>query len=141
MEKNLKIKLLRPDAIIPTRKDGDVGYDLYACTIEKLDNGLLKVSTGIAVELPAGTWGKIECRSSLGAKGFDIHGGVIDNGYRGPIICILNHHTNSDPLTLISHGDKIAQLVIHDEKTYPIEVVEELSTTERGDKGFGSTGR
>jgi len=141
MESSLKVKRLTSDAILPTRKEGDVGYDLYAQRIEKLDNGLIKISTGIAIELPVSFWGKIESRSSMGAKGFDIHGGVIDNGYRGPIICILSYHGNADPLSLISHGDKIAQLVLHYQEPFGVEEVEELSTTERGDKGFGSTGK
>lgn len=141
MVKNLKIKRLQSDAIVPTRKEGDVGYDLYAHRIERLDNGLIKISTGIAIEMPGSFWGKIESRSSMGSKGFDIHGGVIDNGYRGPIICILSYHGDSDPLALISHGDKIAQLVLHYQEPFGIEEVEELSDTERGDKGFGSTGR
>jgi dUTP pyrophosphatase len=137
----LKVKKLAPDAICPTRKQGDVGYDLYAHAIERLDHGLVKVSTGIAIQLPPGIWAKIECRSSLGAKGFDVHGGVIDNGYRGPIICILNHHSSDDPCGLLQVGDKIAQLTLHQQDITEIEEVDELDESERGSNGFGSTGR
>ena len=143
MEKNLplKIQLLRPDAVIPTRKGDDVGLDLYACTIEKNEAGLLKVSCGIAIEMPRGFWAKIESRSSMAARGFAIQGGIIDNGYRGPIICLLSYSGSDDPLTKISHGDKVAQLVIHKQEDFDVEVVSHLSSTERGEKGFGSTGR
>lgn len=135
----LKIKKMDKKAKLPTTQKEDVGYDLYCTDLEKLDNGLLLAKTGIAIELPRGYWAQIENRSSMGSKGISVHGGIIDNGYRGEIMVMLNLHNSNN--IKIEVGDKIAQLIIRKEIKFPIYEVENLTESERGEKGFGSTGK
>ena len=135
----LKIKRLTQTAKLPTRKDTDVGYDLYADSIEtESDSNAIVIHTGIAIEMPTGIWGMIADRSGMGKKGFNVHGGIIDNSYRGEIIVVLYAHRDD---ISVSAGDKIAQLILMPQVMVPIEEVSELSNTERGDKGFGSSGK
>jgi dUTP pyrophosphatase len=138
----IKIKKLHPDAKIPTRRQGDVGWDLYALSAESLAGNMVKVSTGLAMELPKGYWGQIENRSSMGKKGYDVHGGIVDNHYRGEIIVILAMHKTGEKAA-VNSGDKVAQLVVRHQQDegWAVSVVDSLSETERGKNGFGSTGR
>jgi deoxyuridine 5'-triphosphate nucleotidohydrolase len=134
----MKVKKILKHAKMPTQKQGDVGFDLYIAEIERKD-ALHIIHTGIALEIPNGYWGLIADRSSMGKKGFKVHGGVIDNSYRGEIIVILyNFNENVEQLTI---GDKIAQLILIKQNEILLEESDELSQTERGDKGFGSTGK
>lgn len=146
----MKIKRLHPDAIIPTLGSAAAaGYDLYAlypCDLEPGDTWF--IHTGLAIEIPAGFWGGIYARSGLATKkGLrPANGvGVIDSDYRGEIMVAL--HNDSSSLQHIDAGDRIAQLVFHQQCTIlPDEggniwqVVEDLSDTDRGEGGFGSTG-
>ncbi len=138
----IRIKRLKPEAILPTRREGDIGWDLYGVAFEKLSPCLLKVSTGIAMELPSGYWGQIENRSSMGKNGYDVHGGIVDNHYRGEIIVILAYHGNGT-MPDIAPLSKIAQLIIRREEDagWIIQEADALSDTVRGNNGFGSTGR
>ncbi len=159
----IKFKKLHPEARTPTRaKDGDAGYDLYA-----IDSAILGpfqrtvVKTGIAVEIPRGYYGRVAPRSGLAVKkGVDVLAGVIDSGYRDEIGVVLINLNMWDSLVAllrrvtdafhqlfglpgaleIKPGDKIAQLII--EKCHDVEWEEsaELSDSERGTGGFGSTG-
>lgn len=131
----MKIKRLTETAKLPTTKEGDIGYDLYANKITLFENKYV-INTGIAVELPDNCWGLIADRSSMGLKGFKVHGGIIDNSYRGEIIVILYNHGED----IIRCGDKIAQLILMPVVKTPIIEVNKLSETERNNKGFGSTG-
>jgi dUTP pyrophosphatase len=137
----IKIKRLHPEARLPTRRDGDIGWDLYALSITPLSPVLFKVSTGIALELPEGYWGQIENRSSMGKNGYDAHGGIVDNHYRGEIIVILARH-GAEASGEIGPGSKIAQLIIRrqEDAGWIVEEADSLSDTVRGDRGFGSTG-
>lgn len=141
----IRIKKTHPDAIIPTRaKPGDSGLDLHAL----LPDGPAfirpgerqRFNTGIAVELPARHEGQVRSRSGLTSQGIVACGGLgtIDNGYRGDIGVTL-FNLSFQGFT-VRHGDRIAQLVVCP-VAYP-EVIEvaELSETERGVAGFGSTG-
>lgn len=141
----LKIKRLREEAVLPERKtDGSAGYDLCACiagplTLEPGDMVLLP--TGLGAEIPRGTAGFIFTRSGLGIK----HGvavtngvGVIDSDYRGEIHVGLRN-AGKAPYTL-QPGERVAQLILMPVCLPPVEEVEELSATQRGEGGFGSTG-
>ena len=141
----MKIKLLNDLAKIPTRGSAEAaGYDLYAATsydIELEPAQTVKVDTGIAVAIPDGYFGAIFARSGLATKqGLRPANcvGVIDSDYRGPVIVAV--HNDSNTTQTISAGDRIAQLVILPYKTELLEVVDELDETDRGEKGFGSTG-
>lgn len=140
---SLKIKKLSPDAIIPTRGSaGAVGYDLYSIEDTTVPSSLLRfnmVKTGIAIQLPEGTYGRVAPRSGLTCKKqINVGAGVIDRDYTGEImVCLFNNGgMNFD----IKKGDRIAQLIIERCETPEVEEVEELDTTDRGEGGFGSTG-
>jgi dUTP pyrophosphatase len=137
---NIKIKKLTSTAKLPTKKDCDVGYDLYADSIET-DGDAVIIHTGIAIEMEKCFWALIADRSSMGKKGFNVHGGIIDNSYRGEIIVILYKHKEFDINKVINVGDKIAQLIIMQQFSFDVLEVSELSVTERNEKGFGSTGK
>lgn len=142
----MKIKLLNKNAKIPTQgSTAAAGYDLYAskaCIIEPGQSVL--VHTGLSMEIPSGYWGGIFARSGLATKqGLRPANcvGVIDSDYRGEIMVALYNDSTFE--REISVGDRIAQLVFLPVCT-PLrgfEVVDELSNTERGDGGFGSTGK
>lgn len=131
------------DAIIPTRGSADAaGLDLYSWeTVNIAPGKTIKIDTGISVELPKGTFGAIFARSGLATK----HGlrpancvGVVDADYRGPVIVAL--HNDSDETRAVTKGDRIAQLVVIPYVIPTIKEATELSDTERGEGGFGSTG-
>ena len=154
----IKFKKLRDNAAIPKRAtEGSSGFDLYYAPdnnkklqlpTEMRDNKLTiyagssaVVETGIAAEVPVGYELQVRSRSGLAAKNgvFVLNSpGTVDSDYRGEIKVILHnagkHHFHIRP------GDRIAQLVPMQLPTAIVEVVEELSDTERGDGGFGSTG-
>lgn len=153
----VKIKRLHPDAIIPTyAKTGDAGLDLTA-----IDNGTnvypadkpgnsfyyREYSTGIAVEIPEGYVGLIFPRSSISNTGFSLSNsvGVIDSGYRGEIKFRFKVDgagfllQGVKALQAYNKGDRIGQIIIMPYPKVELLVVDELSQSERGDKGFGST--
>ena len=126
------------NGIIPCKAHPtDAGYDLYAAEDVLLwGNRPKKVSTDVFMALPTNTVGDIRPRSSLNAKGVHVAYGTVDSGYRGEIKVVM-----SAPLYKVHKGDKIAQLVILPlVKTTP-EVVSELPPSDRGEGGFGSTGK
>lgn len=134
----LKIKKLTDSAICPTKAHStDLGYDLYADENIFLysSNIPVKIKTGIAVGFPEGWGGFIKDRSSRASQGWSIVGGVIDNAYIGELSVLISGNTGS-----ISKGDKIAQLVPIPLTQWDIVEVDSLSDTERGSKGFGSSG-
>ena len=137
----LKVRRLSPDAILPTvaHPGEDIGYDLYSA--EELSipaHGAAGVHTGIAIEFMPAAGGIVKTRSGLAKKRLLCNAGVIDAGYRGEII-VLMENLASEAYT-IHKGDKIAQLLEHPFTAG--EVVEsDLSDAQRGAKGFGSTGR
>ena len=127
-----------PKGIIPCKAHAsDAGYDLYASeTVLLWGNRPKKVSTDISVVLPPDTVGDIRPRSSLNARGVNVAYGTVDSGYRGELKVVM-----SAPFYKVHKGDKIAQLVILPlAKTTP-EVVTELPPSDRGEGGFGSTGK
>ncbi len=152
----LKTKKLRDHARLPERShEGDAGLDLYAAEDVEINNDLLLIPTGIAIELPFGTVGLILDRSSMATKGFHVYGGVVDSNYRGEIKVIVSRSvsdingtyycdpfdkTATDYPSIIKAGTKIAQLVIVPILLPDIYEVSELSESDRGNNGFGSTG-
>lgn len=137
----LKIKKLSADAKLPTRAHpDDAGIDLYCLNNIVLNpSEPIRVPTGIAVAIPHGHVGMICDRSSLGAKGIRVLGGIVDAGYRGEVQVILIN-LRQDP-TSFSKGDKIAQMLIMPASLCGIEEVEELGASLRANGGFGSTGK
>ena len=137
----LKVKKLLKEAKLPVRKrEGDAGLDLYSVEDVNLNPGEWKaIPTGIAVEIPKGYVGLIKDRSGLALK-YALHclAGVIDENYRGEIkVIVINLGREK---VFIQKGTRIAQLLLVPYlKVEPVEV-EELSDTERGKKGFGSSG-
>lgn len=141
----LKIKKLRPEAVLPKRATPEsAGLDLCACleqdlTIEPFQ--LVRVPTGLAIALEPGTVGLVYARSGLASKfGVTLSNcvGVIDSDYRGELQVAMTNHSKT-PYT-IRPGDRIAQLVVSPVFLPEVEEVPELDETERGAGGFGSTG-
>ncbi len=116
-------------------------YSIEDVTIEAGRIG--KIKTGVSIDLPPGTVGIIKDRSSMGSKGMHVFAGVIDCGYIGEISVILyNSGKPSETWPyVVKKGDKIAQLVIMPIEVVEWEQVQELSSTERGSSGFGSSGK
>ena len=144
MEK-ICVKKLNPKAILPTYGSAEAaGADLYACLdapVEIAPGKTVFIPTGIAMELPRGYAGLAYARSGLACKK-DLAPankvGVIDSDYRGEFIIALHNH--GEDVRVIEHGERIAQLVITPVFTPGFTEVSELSSTERGSDGFGSTG-
>lgn len=136
----MKIKL-DPWAIMPTRAhDTDAGLDLYAAAYQVVRaHGSAIFDTGVHVQLPPNTAGMIKSKSGLNVKHDITSDGLIDVGYTGSICVKLYNHGDHD--YIVNSGDKISQLVIVPIVIPPIVVVDELEKSERGDHGFGSTGR
>ena len=142
----LKIKKMQPNAMIPTRGDQEAaGIDLYACVdyYESLKPGeTKKISSGIACEFPEGYFGLLLPRSSVGVKRhltLANTAGVIDNSYRGEIIMAFKN--DGEEVQIIENGERLAQLILLPYIIFDINEVDTLSETERGEGGFGSTGR
>jgi dUTP pyrophosphatase len=140
----LRVLRLDPRAILPTRAYAhDAGLDLYALESVTLGPGeRASLRTGVAVEIPAGQAGLVLPRSGLAAR----HGialvnapGLIDAGYRGELQVLLLNTDREQPCALDA-GDRIAQLVLVAVATPAVVEVGELSVSERGSGGFGSSG-
>lgn len=133
-----------PDGIEPLSRNGEAcGYDIRvtpASPVTLQPNESYVFPTSICLELPRGVGGFIYPRSGLGCKGIILRNtvGVIDPDYRGEIkVCLVN--TSSEPFTVQPY-DRVAQLVLHSFIALPAVQTENLSETERGAKGFGSSG-
>lgn len=158
----VKFKKLHPDAQLPTRaKPGDAGMDIVAVDDGVMDSDLKQIvyRTGLAVEIPEGYVGLLFPRSSIYKTSLTLSNsvGVIDSGYRGEIKAIFNADNTDVVLTLAgkieeadrfkkrgilyNKSDRIVQLIVLPIPQITTEWVEELSTTERGEGGFGSTGK
>ena len=137
----LTIHKLRPDAEVPHRESpGAAGYDLYSTEHHVVLPGKRAVvGTGISMELPDGVYGRVAPRSGLSVKhGIHIGAGVVDPDYRGEVKVVL-FNLGSEPY-VIKPGYRIAQLIL---ERFLMEqvVVGELTDTQRGECGFGSTGQ
>ena len=142
MQGKLPVKKLHPDAKLPTRTNpGDAGLDLYTLDSASVEWGdKIKLPTGIAIAIPEEHVGLILDRSSMGSKGISRLAGVIDSPYRGEILVVLANVAGDGPID-IQAGDKVAQLLVIPIALLDPQWVEELDETDRGTKGFGSSGR
>jgi dUTP pyrophosphatase len=147
MDKDLKygvpMEVLRlcTHAKIPTRGSaGAAGYDLSSTENVCLYPGSRAlISTGIAVKLPQGVYGRVAPRSGLAVKhGIHVGAGVVDSDYRGEIKVLLFNH--SDTQFQVNIGDRIAQLICEKYEAPEVTIVTSLDETSRGEGGFGSTG-
>ena len=142
----VKVKRLKDNAFLPTYGSADAaGADLYACLDDDVviqPGASAFIPTGLAMEIPKGCAGLIYARSGLACKrGLAPANkvGVIDSDYRGEFIVVLHNHGSQEQV--VSHGERIAQLVITPVFTPGFMEVEELTDTLRAAGGFGSTGR
>ncbi|MGY5852551.1 MAG: dUTP diphosphatase [Candidatus Thorarchaeota archaeon] len=140
----VKVKRLSEDAQIPKMaKPGDVAFDLYSTIDHELQPGeRFAVPIGIAVEIPVGYEGQVRPRSGLALReGVTVLNspGTIDSGYRGEVKCTLINHGES--AFQITKGMRVGQLAIRPAPVVAMEEVDSLSDTERGEGGFGSTGK
>ena len=137
----LLVKKLNPNATLPTKAhDSDAGYDLYASAPTDFQSSGV-VETGIAVAVPPGYYGRIASRSGLSFKqDVEVGAGVADSGYRGEIKIKLYCH---DPRrkVIINKGDRVAQIIITPYISPQILELENLPESDRGEGGFGSTGK
>jgi len=131
---------LNKNAQLPTRGDPfAAGLDLYASEDHLVTKKQTLVSTGVAMAIPEGYFGNIRSRSGMAYKhGVFTEAGIIDSSYRGEIKVLM--YTNSEDYQ-IKKGDRIAQLIIQPYSTMNPVQVNTLDTTERGNGGFGSTGK
>lgn len=142
----IAVKKLRENAIMPTfGSPGAAGADLYACLASPVTvapGETAFIPTGLAMELPVGYVGLVYARSGLACKrGLAPANkvGVIDSDYRGEFIVALHNH-GTEPQTVAS-GERIAQLVVTPILTPEYVETDSLSATQRGEGGFGSTGK
>lgn len=142
----ISVKKINKNSIIPYRATKhSAGYDLYACidsSIIIMPHQTVKVGTGLAIELPHGYFGAIFARSGIATKqGLRPANccGVVDEDYRGEYIVAL--HNDTDIPQTINPMERIAQLVVIPYLPVEFKEVDELSNTERGDGGFGSTSK
>ena len=138
--RNKKLRALGIEFAAP--RAGDAGYDLFAVDGYAIGPGQRALlETGLHLEIPAGFVGLVKDRSSVAAAGLHTLAGVIDSAYRGELKILLVNLT--DDAVHISAGQKIAQLLILPVSSPSVEYVDsldDLSSTERGAGGFGSTG-
>jgi dUTP pyrophosphatase len=152
----VRIKKLNELAVIPTyAKDGDAGMDVIATSIISDTPTQITYGLGIALEIPKGFVGLVFPRSSIRKTGLQLSNsvGVIDSGYRGELQATFNKLFGSEgmydemkvnqiqPNDFYKVGDRIAQIMIIPHPEIEFEEADELSDTERGEGGFGSTGK
>jgi len=138
----LRFAKLSEHAKAPTRGSSvAAGYDLYAAEEMVIEPGKRAcVKTDIQIEVPDGTYGRVAPRSGLAAKhGIDVGAGVVDKDYRGNVMVLLFNF--GDAAFNVARGDRIAQLVLEKICMAELEELPTLDDTERGDGGFGSTGK
>jgi dUTP pyrophosphatase len=141
----VRIKKLNENAVIPSyAKDGDAGMDLVATSIISNTSTQITYGIGLALEIPNGFVGLVFPRSSVRKTRLMLSNcvGVIDSGYRGELQATFNK-INNDSVSENDYkvGDRIAQIMIIPYPPIEFDEVAELSDTERGDGGFGSTGK
>ena len=137
---NIAVEKLNENSILPSRSHcDDAGLDLYAAEGFVIEPGQGKmVSTGIAMEIPKGYVGMIADRSSMAKKGLKTAGGIVDSGYRGEVKVLLWNLSHQN--YTVSPKDRVAQILLIPIATPVVQEVPQLSKTERGAGGFGSTG-
>jgi len=142
VRQTLRFAKLSEHAKAPTRGSAvAAGYDLYAAEDMVIEAGKRAcVKTDIQIEVPDGTYGRVAPRSGLAAKhGIDVGAGVIDKDYRGNVMVLLFNF--GDSAFNVGRGDRIAQLVLEKISMAELEELPSLDETDRGEGGFGSTGK
>lgn len=145
LEMGLKVKVKRlcDEAVLPSRAhESDAGFDLVAVSVEEdRKRGIVTYGTGIAVEIPEGHVGLLFPRSSVYRHQLQLANGVgvIDAGYRGEVM--LKYRIVQPHISRYGIGDRVGQLVVLELPKVSIEEVGELEGSDRGDGGFGSTGK
>lgn len=137
----VRFKKLHPKAVMPTKAHPtDAGFDLYASRVEQNDRGQIVCHTDIAFEIPEGYTGLVFCRSSICKKSLTLTNavGVIDSGFRNEVTAVFRQHGYMPPY---QPGERFAQLIIMPYPEIEFEEAEELSDTDRGTGGYGSTGQ
>ena len=135
----VKVKKLHKDSVLPVySKEGDAGMDLTAVRVQELNDNYLKYYFGLAFEIPKGFVGYIFPRSSCYRKDQLLSNcvGVLDSGFRGELSAVMIGNTDNSYVV----GDRVCQIVIMPIPEIEFVEVEELSDSERGTGGFGSTG-
>lgn len=148
----LRIQKVHPAAQVPTyATEGAACFDLFAATVsgaQYIGNVVypghpVMVGTGLAFEVPEGYMLEIRSRSGLGMRhGVEAFAGTIDSDYRGEVVVMLTcaHLGDDEPPVKINPGDRIAQAALVVVPRCTFDVAEQLTLTDRGDGGFGSTG-
>ena len=145
LEMGLKVRVKRlcDGAVLPSRAhESDAGFDLVAVSVdEDRKRGIVTYGTGIAVEIPEGHVGLLFPRSSVYRHQLQLSNGVgvIDAGYRGEVM--LKYRIVQPHISRYGIGDRVGQLVVLELPKVSIEEVGELDVSDRGDGGFGSTGK
>ena len=140
----VKIKKLHKNAVIPAyAKPGDAGLDLTATSVVTDEYGNVVYGTGLAIEIPFGYAGLLFPRSSNSKTDLYLtnHVGVVDSGYRGEIMFKYRPYNGLVDAKVYSVGERVGQIVILPYPSVSFEEVEQLSDTERGEGGYGSTGK
>jgi len=140
MTQVFKYKKHHPDARIDSpAKVGDAGYDVYAVEERYIpEKQSREINVGLSFEPPEGYYFSIATRSKHGiSNDLQVHPGTVDNGYRGILKIKLYNHGNIG--YTVSNGEKIAQLILKKLEVFPLLEVPELSASQRGEAGFGST--
>jgi dUTP pyrophosphatase len=141
----VKIKKLHPNTVIPSyAKEGDAGMDLIATSIISETDTQITYALGIALEIPEGFVGLVFPRSSIRKTRLQLSNsvGVIDSGYRGELQATFNKiNNNSFSENDYKIGDRVCQIMIIPHPIVELIEVDELSDSERGEGGFGSTGK
>lgn len=137
----VRIKKLHQDAVIPKyAKEGDAGMDLVATEMNMVNSGryqYVEYRTGLAIEIPEGYFGFLRPRSSVSKTTLiEATSGIIDSGYRGE----LSFRFKCSDGIIYGKGDRVCQLIILPYPTIEFEEADELTETERGSGGYGSTG-
>ena len=139
----VKIKKISPNAVIPTyAKDGDAGMDLVATTIVNEETFQITYGLGVGMEIPYGFVGLVFPRSSIRNTELQLSNsvGVIDSGYRGELQATFRKERGVASKKY-EVGDKVCQIMIVPYPPIEFQEVDELTNTERGEGGFGSTGK
>ena len=140
----VKIKKLHPDAVIPVySKPGDAGLDLTATSISSDSYDNIVYGTGLAIEIPDGYVGLLFPRSSNSKTDLYLtnHVGVVDSGYRGELMFKFRPINGIVDASIYAVGDRIGQLMILPYPSIKFVETDELSDSDRGEGGFGSTGK
>lgn len=141
----VKVKKLEPSAVVPKKAHADdAGFDLVAVSVNVDKDGAVVYGTGLAFEIPEGYVGLVFPRSSVSKKDLILSNcvGVIDSGYRGEVMAKFKMFASTPHLVPLGYavGERFAQMIIMPYPEVEFEDAEELSETDRGHGGYGSTG-